>query len=43
MKKLKLEINVSHFVVTLYDKALEQITRDFLSPYWSYKLNTIRT
>lgn len=37
MKKLKLEINVSHFVVTLYDKNLEQITRDFLSPYWSYK------
>lgn len=37
MKKLKLEINVSHFVVTLYDKGLEQITRDFLSPYWSYK------
>nr|DAP53679.1 MAG TPA: Cas system-associated protein [Caudoviricetes sp.] len=37
MKKLKLEINVSHFVITLYDKALDQITRDFLSPYWSYK------
>lgn len=37
MKKLKLEINVSHFVVTLYDKLLENITRDFLSPYWSYK------
>lgn len=37
MKKLKLEINVSHFVLTLYDKTLEQITRDFLSPYWSYK------
>ena len=37
MKKLKLEINVSHFVVTLYDKVLENITRDFLSPYWSYK------
>ena len=37
MKKLKLEINVSHFVITLYDKILENITRDFLSPYWSYK------
>lgn len=37
MKKLKLEINVLHFVLTLYDKTLEQITRDFLSPYWSYK------
>lgn len=37
MKKLKLEINVSHFVVTLYDKNLELITREFLAPFWSYK------
>lgn len=37
MKKLKLEINVSHFVITLYDKQLEQITRQYLAPYWSYK------
>lgn len=37
MKKLKLEINVSHFVLTLYDKNLDVLTRDFLSPYWSYK------
>ena len=37
MKRLKLEINVSHFVVTLYDKSLRYLTDDFLSPYWSYK------
>lgn len=37
MKKLKLEINVSHFVITLYDKSLRYLTDDFLSPYWSYK------
>ena len=37
MKRLKLEINVAHFVVTLYDKSLRYITDDFLSPYWSYK------
>lgn len=37
MKKLKLEINVAHFVVTVYDKSLVYVTDDFLSPYWSYK------
>ena len=37
MKRLKLEINVAHFVVTLFDKSLRYITDDFLSPYWSYK------
>ena len=37
MKRLKLEINVAHFVVTLFDKSLRYITDDFLCPYWSYK------